>query len=298
MHIGYVYNTLKISADKERDDNVNDDDAEGRIVDRQSGVDGPCISKLIVKSNNTDIYLRICQKNIRYKPLTEDHHEAHVLEYIMLLDSNFKYINSESNDDPTTCIRCKLNKGTYYIITDTNYRYVGDRHGYVITSYSNNAVELKEHHDKSLNLKEIIRNASYDLVKQVSEGTMTQGVIDKTNEEPVEYTPKSPDKHCSGRLLVYKGERYGKRVPYCIFAFENVSDDYDIKINIEVKKAKKVRNYEIYCDDEIDPSEDKFSITVPPNDKRVLLINKYYYNSNFSVSYSPTAYPSKIEKKN
>ena len=285
----YEYKTIKISANNKREKSDEDDQIPGRLLDRESGIDGPTATKLIVENNNTDVYLRICQKNIRYKPKTEKHHTAHVLEFIMLLDSNFRYISSESNDEPTTCIRATLNAGTYYIITDINYRYQNHRHGYVISAYSDKTVHFQMCKNENLNVPKLIRNASAQMLKDVYAGNMTEDTIDKTLRGKVKYSAKKPECYGDGALNIYTGKTYSSRVPYLAVLFENTTSDKEICIEAEIKKAGAKR-FEVYCDEKIDPEAEKFSIEIPPKSEKILMINKFDYNSRFGLSYGMKIY--------
>jgi hypothetical protein len=286
----YQYKTIKISANK-KDKNDGDDDLEGRLIDRESGINGPVITKLIVECDNTDVYLRICQKNMRYKPKSENHHTSHVLEFIMLLDSKFNYISSESNDEPTTCIRTTVNAGTYYIITDINYRYQGHNHGYVISAYSDKNVDFQMCKNENLDVPKLIRNASAQLMKDVYAGKMTEGEIDKTLRQPVTYKSKKPENYGDGALLIYTGKTYSSRVPYLSVLFENTTSDKEISIETEIKKYGAKR-FEVYCDEKIDPTAEKFSIEIPPKSSKILLINKFDYDSKIGLSYGMKIYGS------
>ena len=59
------------------------------------------------------------------------------------MDENHKYIISTCNSDMHLCLNIGLNKGTYYVISDINYRWVNEGnkiHGYNLTCYS--AIEI------------------------------------------------------------------------------------------------------------------------------------------------------------
>ena len=64
----------------------------------------------------------------------------------MLVDENFNYIYSVSNSGMHNGIEQTLKKGTYYLLSDVNYRYSNPNkknYSYVITCYSQTELNLE-----------------------------------------------------------------------------------------------------------------------------------------------------------
>ena len=201
----------------------------------------------------------------------------------MLLDDKFNYIASESNDNTTTCVRHpSLKAGTYYLITDINYRYVGHRHGYVITAYANNPVELQNVSSKGMDLKKIIKNASCQLAEKVFTGEETEGDIDKTLDTLQSYPPKDPKKF-GNSVTAYITSSYSNRVPYQIVYFKNHTNQ-PAKAEIEVKQSGK-DGHEIYCDEKIPANSSKFTLEIPAKGENCVLINKKSMDTRIGLSY-------------
>ncbi len=225
---------------------------------------------------------------MRYKPLDEQHHSKHVLEYIMLLDDKYNYINSECNDEPTTCVRAQLKKGTYYLVTDIHYRYVGHTHGYVISAYTKKPVAFSTVDSKNIDLKKIIRDAASQLVKKFYNGELPERDIDKTLTDSERLksqniAKKQPESLGDGQLEIYSSINVNYRVPFSIMHFKNNTTGL-AKIEMSVSK-KGTKAFEIYCDETVSPDAEKFTVDVSPNSERTVLINRYNNQASFGLSY-------------
>ena len=94
--------------------------------------------------NNYLIYFQLYQKNPRII-LNDGTYQKAVLCYLILIDNNYNYIDSMSTKDMHICVEQIINKGTYYLLCDVNYRYCnqkGKNHGYNVTAYAQTAVTL------------------------------------------------------------------------------------------------------------------------------------------------------------
>ena len=70
------------------------------------------------------------QKNPRII-LDDGTYQKAVIIYLMLLDKDSNFIASNSTGSMNCCVESTLKKGTYYIVTDANFRYIegGKIHG-------------------------------------------------------------------------------------------------------------------------------------------------------------------------
>ena len=82
---------------------------------------GPTLTKLIVQ-NDSHAYICLHQKNPRIVLKNGTYQKATIC-YIMLVDENYRYIKANSGADKCICVDVNLKKGTYYLISDINYRY-------------------------------------------------------------------------------------------------------------------------------------------------------------------------------
>jgi hypothetical protein len=160
------------------------------------------------------------------------------------------------------CVEKTLTRGDYYIFCDVNYRYVGDNHGYNITSYGDSELTL-ENLTKSnkINIPQAFEKAlvSYCKVSGIKPSKDSRGIETYT-------------------------QNYGKDLPFMVLAFNNTSSNY-FQANVETK-ARGTKSFCIYCDS--DASEDDIKVTkqIPPNSARAIVIMKHTNSSLFSISYS------------
>ena len=220
--------------------------------------------KVTVHKNQVHTYLSLYQKNPRIIT-KQGYYQKTSLCFIMLCDKDFNYINSMANTDMHICVEDTLKKGEYYIFCDVNYRYVGNNHGYNITSYGECELAL-ENMTKSnkINISDALEKAmfSYCKVRNIKPTKNSQGIDIYT-------------------------QNYGKDIPFMLLVFHNTSSNY-YQANIETK-ARGTKSFCIYNDS--DASEDALKVTkqLPPNTARAVMIMKYTNSSLFSISYGVSA---------
>ena len=154
----------------------------------------------------------------------------------MLLDDNFNYIFSVSNANMHNGIEQNLKEGTYYLVSDVNYRYSSSlkkNSSYVITCYSQKPLNL-ENVTSNFDLKYVIQNAVYSYCRM--------------------YVP--PTK-CSNGVYLYRAATNMDSIPFETAIFENYTDkDYKVKLNIVGKGEKSFCFY----NDEIATENDTTAI--------------------------------------
>ena len=220
--------------------------------------------KVTVTKNQVHTYLSLYQKNPRIIT-KQGYYQKTSLAFIMLCDKDFNYINSMANTDMHICVEHTLKRGEYYIFCDVNYRYVGNNHGYNITSYGEYGIPL-ENMTKSnrINISEALEKAmfSYCKVRNIKPNKNSQGIETYS-------------------------QNYGKDIPFMLLVFNNTSNNY-YQANIEAK-ARGTKSFCIYCDS--DASEDSLKVTkqMPPKTARAVMIMKYTNSSLFSISYGVSA---------
>ena len=220
--------------------------------------------KVTVTKPKVHTYLSLYQKNPRIIT-KQGYYQKTSLCFMMLCDSNFNYLGSMSNTDMHTCVEKNLTKGDYYIFCDVNYRYVGDNHGYNITSYGEYELIL-ENLTKSnkINIPQAFEKALISYCK-------VSGI--------------KPNKDSRG-IEMYT-QNYGKDLPFMLLAFNNTSNNY-FQANIETK-ARGTKSFCIYCDTDATEDDTKVTKQLPPNTARAVVIMKHTNSSLFSISYSVSA---------
>ena len=216
--------------------------------------------KVDVPQNNCLIYFQLYQKNPRII-LSDGTYQKTVLSYLILIDSNFNYIDSMSTKDMHICVEQTLNKGTYYLLCDINYRYCneqGKNHGYNVTAYAPIPITLSNI-TSQVNVNSIMQKAMVDFCKK--------------NITPIKK---------SNGLNIYTYKTYTKQLPFMVTAYENTSSNY-YKTTTEVT-CKGEKSFCIYCDNNASENETKVIKQLPPKSMTCVIILKYSNSSIFSCS--------------
>ena len=216
--------------------------------------------KVDVPQNNCLIYFQLYQKNPRII-LSDGTYQKTVLSYLILIDSNFNYIDSMSTKDMHICVEQTLNKGTYYLLCDINYRYCneqGKNHGYNVTTYAPIPITLSNI-TSQVNVNSIMQKAMVDFCKKNI----------------------TPTKKSNG-LNIYTYKTYTKQLPFMVTAYENTSSNY-YKTTTEVT-CKGEKSFCIYCDNNASENETKVIKQLPPKSMTCVIILKYSNSSIFSCS--------------
>ena len=216
--------------------------------------------KVDVPQNNCLIYFQLYQKNPRII-LSDGTYQKTVLSYLILIDSNFNFIDSMSTKDMHICVEQTLNKGTYYLLCDINYRYCneqGKNHGYNVTTYAPIPITLSNI-TSQVNVNSIMQKAMVDFCKK--------------NITPIKK---------SNGLNIYTYKTYTKQLPFMVTAYENTSSNY-YKTTTEVT-CKGEKSFCIYCDNNASENETKVIKQLPPKSMTCVIILKYSNSSIFSCS--------------
>ena len=220
--------------------------------------------KVTVNKPKVHTYLSLYQKNPRIIT-KQGYYQKTSLCFMMLCDSNFNYLGSMSNTDMHICVEKTLTKGEYYIFCDVNYRYVGDNHGYNITSYGEYELTLENlTNSGKININQALEKAliSYCKVSGIKPNKDSRGIETYT-------------------------QNYGKDLPFMLLVFNNTSSNY-FQANVETK-ARGTKSFCIYCDNDASEDDNKVTKQLPPNTARSIVIMKHTNSSLFSISYSVSA---------
>ena len=205
------------------------------------------ITKVTVTQDEVHAFLQIYQKNPRV-PLKDGTKPKLVYNFLMLVDENFNYIYSVSNKNMHNGIEQNLKAGTYYLLSDVNYRYSNPNkknYSYVITCFD---------------VTNAIQTAIYSYCRM--------------------YIP--PTK-CSNGVFLYRGATNMDSIPFETAVFENYTDkDYKVKLNVVGKGEKSFCFYE----DEIATENDITTIKeLPKNSVAIFTVLKYGVSSIFNFKY-------------
>ena len=219
------------------------------------------ITKVTVTQDEVHAFLQIYQKNPRV-PLKDGTKPKLVYNFLMLVDENFNYIYSVSNKNMHNGIEQNLKAGTYYLLSDVNYRYSNPNkknYSYVITCYSKVALNL-ENVTSNFDVTNAIQTAIYSYCRM--------------------YIP--PTK-CSNGVFLYRGATNMDSIPFETAVFENYTDkDYKVKLNVVGKGEKSFCFYE----DEIATENDITTIKeLPKNSVAIFTVLKYGVSSIFNFKY-------------
>ena len=217
---------------------------------------------LTVKEPNEKSYIQLYQKNPRII-LKDGTYQNTALSYMILLDKDFKYIKSISNNNMHLGIETDLNPGIYYLLCDVNYRYVnenGKNRGYKVTCYSKNPI----------------------LIENVTERIDSS----KTLEVCMYYYCKEkvqPIKHKTG-MDIYISKNYNSEIPFLVACFVNNSpQNYKIKLEM---KPKGEKSFCIYNDSIATENDVQVIKEIKSGSVKVVSIMKYSLSSMFSLSYA------------
>ena len=223
---------------------------------------GPMVTKLTVNDNNNHCYVMIHQKNPRFL-LLDGTYQKCVINYLMLVDSNNNYIKAASNCEMNCCVEVTLNKGTYYLITDINYRFIqgGKLHGCTISCYSQSPVGITQ--EKGKDIKTLLH----------------KGLIDYAHKEL-----QSQD-FAGGKI--YQSKKSNSEFPFNFILFDNTNGTYDVTLTdtLQFKSSNKCADF--YLED--NSKANSLSKTVCPGEIDMFIHMPYSYNSLYSYQLQSSA---------
>ena len=113
-------------------------------VSKENCLNGPIVHKLIINEDYTDAYIQLHQKNPRIILKDGTNIKKPVYGYMMLTDEEGTFIDISGKGTFNHCLRKTLNKGTYYLLTDMNYRFFNINHGYSVLVYSSSPIVISD----------------------------------------------------------------------------------------------------------------------------------------------------------
>jgi len=219
------------------------------------------ITKVTVNDEEVHSFLQLYQKNPRI-PLKDGTRHKLVYNFLMLVDENFNYIYSVSNSNMHNGIEQNLKKGTYYLLSDVNYRYADPKkknYSYVLTCYSKVALTL-ENVTLNFDITNVLQTAVYSYCRM--------------------YVPPT---HCSNGVYLYRAATNMDSLPFETAVFENYTEkDYKVKLNV-VGKGEK--SFCFYADEVASENDITTVKELPKNSVAIFTILKYGVSSIFNFKY-------------
>ena len=234
-----------------------------------------------VEQNNTHVFINLYQKNPRIVRKKGDYYPQPVKSFIILAkkekskfknDYNYTFIKTITESRVHSAIEAELNKGTYIVFCDVNYRFVyNDIYGYYLTFYSHQSNKLK------------IENITNKM-----NGVERSNLLSKVLYNYYESNKTKFDKDKTyNNIDVYKHKQYDELFPFIILLFKNQKgiDPQETYLFFSLNKKLNEKNACIYND--IDASEfDNFTFKQIKKNNTIILLMGYQLTDKFSFDYS------------
>ena len=219
------------------------------------------VAKITVPKGEVHAYLQLYQKNPRVH-LKDGTYQKLVYCYLLLVDKDFNYIYSVSNANMHIGIEQTLKEGTYYLLSDVNYRYANPdkrNHSYVVTCYAQTSINI-ENVTESIDTTKLIQNAIYSYCRQ--------------------YVPPTP---CSNEVFLFRTSTNMDSLPFEAAVFENYTENnYRVKVNV-VSKGDK--SYSFYEDEIVGEDATSAIKELHVNSVCVFTVLKHSLSSIFTLKY-------------
>ena len=224
---------------------------------------GPVLSKLVSTTSNNHAYIMLHQKNPRII-LKDGTFQNPVINYLMLVDKNNNYIAANYNIERNNCVSIDvvLDKDTYYLISDINFRYMNGQkqHCYNLSCYSKGAVGIYEENERDLKT------------------TFKQGLKSYCEKN---IQPKS---FAGGKM--YQSDSKQTNFPFNFCLFDNEEGPYDVTLT-DTLKYRSGKCAEFYLED--NPKAESCEKTINSGDWDVFVHMPYTNNSIYSYSLQSSA---------
>ena len=222
------------------------------------------IIRLNIEEDSPNTYIQIYQKNPRIIKNDGNHYPDESMAFIILADSDFKYIKSVCGKERHMAIEVDLKVGTYYIFSDVNYRNEAKdnlNYGYMITFYASRQIKTFKNVTNRINVVSALELTMYSYCRK-----NVQEIIDKSE------------------IKVFDSKTSNKEIPFRIFCFLNTTKK-DFKIKLDVKE-KVFKNFCIYNDSissEFDNSVIKEIKSLNATTILILDYGKNEYDVNYEI---------------
>ena len=224
--------------------------------------------KVLIPQDNTLVYFQLYGKNPRI-PNKNGEYPKTTLSNLILVDSNFNYLEASAGNNMHICVESTLEKGEYYLLCDANFRYNEgmENHGYTITAYSSVNIPLE-----NVTTKKDVPS----LLRKV--------VIDYCRKKEKSHPQKNG-------VNVYVTKSFNKDIPYKVLVFENTSNkNYSVTVCIECKGTKSCC---FYCDEVASENDTKVIKNIKAKETIAVIIMYHSFSSlfNFNATLSDSKEP-------
>ena len=232
---------------------------------------GPIMSKLINENDDNHCYIMIHQKNPRLI-LKDNTYQKASLHFLTLIDENNNFIIGNTNNQKNCAVDIVLNKGTYYLISDVNYRFTGDKfHGQTVSCYSKYPVGIEQETEKDLNKS--LKDALKDYAKKY-------------------ITPQS---YAGG--YVYQSKRtINTEFPFTFVLFDNSEGNNEVTLT-DTMNFRNERCGDFYLEKDGEDKSNSIVKVIEPGDSELFVHMPYAISSVFNYSLKSSARPSTKKKK-
>ncbi len=232
---------------------------------------GPLVNKLICENDDNHCYITIHQKNPRLV-LKDNTYQKTSLHYLLLIDENNNFVGGNNNNQKNCTIDVVLKKGTYYLISDINYRYTGDNfHGHTISCYSKYAVGIEQ--ETKIDLQKSIRDAINDYAHKY-------------------ITPQS---YAGGKI--YQSKRtINTEFPFTFILFDN-SDGINEVTLTDTMNFRNEKCGDFYLEKDGKDKVNSITKVIGPDESALFIHMPYAFSSVFSYSLRSSARPTSKKKK-
>ena len=225
------------------------------------------VIRLIIKEDNPRTFIQLYQKNPRILRKKKKYFPEPVMGFLILVDSEFRYIKSVCGSDMHMAIEVDLSPGTYYIYCDVNYRNEIEKnknYGYTVTFYSKNIIRNFENVTERINVISALEVSMYYYCRQK---------LEEFNEE--------------NGIKIFDSQYCSKEIPFRILCFINITKN-PFKVKLDIRSGKKsfcIYNDRVAC--EFDTSVIK---PILPQNATIILIMNYSKKNKYGADYEILPY--------
>ena len=219
------------------------------------------IIELIIEEENPNTFIQLYQKNPRIIRSDKSYYPGNINSFIMLVDSEYKYIKSASGKDTHIAIEVDLKPGKYYIFCDVNYRneYKSYQNSsYKITFYSKNQIKNFKNVTDRINVISALELSLFYYCKMNIKETVNENGI-----------------------IVYDSKIANKEIPFRVYCFVNITNK-SVKVRLDIKE-KDINKFCIY-NDNVASEFDYFVIKeVEAMNMATILVLDYFPKSQYDI---------------
>ena len=232
---------------------------------------GPLVNKLVCENDDNHCYISIHQKNPRLI-LKDNTYQKASLHYLLLIDENNNFVGGNNNNQKNCTIDVVLKKGTYYLISDINYRFTGDKfHGHTISCYSKYAVGIEQETEK-------------DIGKCISDAI-------------TDYAHKyiTPQSYAGGNI--YQSKRtINTEFPFTFILFDNSEGTNEVTLT-DTMNFRNEKCGDFYLEKNGNDKVNSITKVIEPGESALFIHMPYAFSSVFSYSLRSSSRPSTKKKK-